>query len=171
MKRLAATQMQMKSSNPDTTATAVYCKFIAIANTNNKVIATKLRIGVPFVFMGAKIQIKFESCSLELGKLHATKCQGFLGREGNLVLSDGGVTVRLTRRACNFDGWVWPLLSPHDIDITVNRLEQECRMLICRHLSQRLERQFGLFYITVVIIGGFHLTDRFPTCRDADGLS
>ena len=116
MKRLAATQMQMKSSNPDTTATAVACKFIAIANTNNKVIATKLRIGVPFVFMGAKIQIKFESCSLELGKLHATKCQGFLGRERNLVLSDGGVTVGLTRRACNFDGWVWPLLSTYDIN-------------------------------------------------------
>ena len=57
MKRLAATQMQMKSSNPDTTATAVDCKFIAIANTNNKIIAIKLRIGVPFVFMGAKIQI------------------------------------------------------------------------------------------------------------------
>ena len=116
MKRLAATQMQMKSSNPDTTATAVACKFIAIANTNKKIIATKLRIGVPFVFMGAKIQIKFGYCSLEPGKSDVTKCQGFLGREGNLVLSDGGVTVRLTRRACDFDGWVWPLLSPHDIN-------------------------------------------------------
>ena len=60
MKRLAATQMQMNRSNPDTTATAGYCKIIAIANTNNKIIATKLRIGVPFVFMGAKIQINLD---------------------------------------------------------------------------------------------------------------
>ena len=60
MKRLAATQMQMNRSNPDPTATAGYCMMIAIANTNKKIIATKLRIGVPFVFMGAKIQINLD---------------------------------------------------------------------------------------------------------------
>ena len=170
MKRLAATQMQMNRSNPDTTATAGYCKMIAIANTNNKIIATKLRIGVPFVFMGAKIQIKFGYCSLEPGKSDVTKCQGFLCREGNLVLSDGRFTVKVACRACDFDGWVWPLLSTYDIDITFDRLEEKYRMLVCRHLSQRQERQFRLFNITVVIKGRFHLTDRFTLHGDADGL-
>ena len=53
------------------------------------------------------------------GKSDATKCQGFLCREGNLVLSDGRFTVKVACRACDFDGWVWPLLAPDDINIPI----------------------------------------------------
>jgi len=162
MKRLAATQMQMNRSNPDTTTTAGYCKMIAIANTNNKIIATKLRIGVPFVFMGAKIQIKFGYCSLEPGKSDVTKCQVFFCCEGNLVLSDGRFTIKVTCRACDFDGWVWPLLAPDDIYAPIYRLEYECRMIHCLHVVQRQEIQFHLFNITIIVMRLFHLADCFP---------
>ena len=57
MKRLTATQMQMKSIKPDTTAIATASIAIAMPNTAIDRMATIARIGVPFVFTGAKIQI------------------------------------------------------------------------------------------------------------------
>ena len=78
MKRLTATQMQMKSIKPDTTAIATASIAIAIPNIAIDRMATIARTGDPFEFIGAKVQINFESCTLEPGKLHVTKCQGLL---------------------------------------------------------------------------------------------
>ena len=85
------------------------------------------------------------------GKSDATKCEGFLRGEGNLVLSDGRIAVGATCRACDFNGWVWPLLGTDDVILVVDGADDERRMLVCRHVVQRQECQLRLFYIAVVV--------------------
>ena len=106
----------------------------------------------------------FIKCSSKIAK-----CQGFLRREGNLVLSDGGVAVRQPRRTRDFYSRVGALLCSYEVDFVVRSLDDECRMLVCQHVVQRQERQFRLLYIAVIIERLFNFTDSFTLQCDAGG--